>query len=501
MTHLQPEQSSVRPVIIGVGQYVDDGSQLEPVDLLMRASKVALEDSGVPTLSKLVTDCIIINILSWRYRDPGSLLAHKLGLANWPRSYHTTAGGQSPITALAYASEQLAENPSLVFLIGGAESSASRAQFRRTALRPPWSQLDDTKTDAIHLGSELDMASQIELQLGLVLPINTYALVESRIAANLGRSIQQHTGHIAQLWSDFSKVAASNPHANIRMQVDPDEIAGVSVKNRMVSTPYTKLLCSNSEVDMAASFIVTTEERAHQIGITQEKIVYLHKVVTAVDSNYLSERPNIERSIPISRCGQALEDSLGIAPSEYDLIDLYSCFPSAVEVSSAELGIDPTSKVPTITGGLTFAGGPWNNYVSHAVSSMVARLRSATSSFGLLSANGGILSKHALAAMSCQPPQNPFSTVNLDHLAASGVKSVEVRRSTSSAEVEAHTINYDRSGQATRAYIFTRSADGARIIGTSADPRIMEQLLEIPSQGIRARIDETGNVLGIFAER
>jgi acetyl-CoA C-acetyltransferase len=37
-------------------------------------------------------------------------------------------------------------------------------------------------------------------------------------------------------------------------------------------------------------------------------------------------------------------------------VDLYSCFPSAVQIAAAEIGC-PTQRDLTVTGGLTFAGG------------------------------------------------------------------------------------------------------------------------------------------------
>ena len=37
----------------------------------------------------------------------------------------------------------------------------------------------------------------------------------------------------------------------------------------------------------------------------------------------------------------------------------------------------------TVTGGMTFAGGPWNNYVTHGVATMVGVLREDPGDLGL----------------------------------------------------------------------------------------------------------------------
>mgnify|MGYP000263990993 CR=1 FL=1 len=66
----------------------------------------------------------------------------------------------------------------------------------------------------------------------------------------------------------------------------------------------------------------------------------------------------------------------GIGPDDLDFIDLYSCFPIAVEVGAEELGLsldDPRGL--TVTGGLPYMGGPGNNYAMHSIAVMMQRLR------------------------------------------------------------------------------------------------------------------------------
>jgi len=81
----------------------------------------------------------------------------------------------------------------------------------------------------------------------------------------------------------------------------------------------------------------------------------------------------------------------GVTSDDLGHIDLYSCFPTVVQSACDVLDIDAfdPSRVPTITGGLTFGGGPGNNYVTHSIASMVDRLRSDSSSQGLVTALAG----------------------------------------------------------------------------------------------------------------
>src|SRR5439155_22999267 len=88
-------------------------------------------------------------------------------------------------------------------------------------------------------------------------------------------------------------------------------------------------------------------------------------------------------------------------------VDLYSCFPSAVQVAATEIGLG-FERPLTVTGGLTFAGGPLNNYVTHSIATMVGVLRTDAGRLGLVSANGGYLTKHAIGIYGTEPPASGF---------------------------------------------------------------------------------------------
>ena len=85
-------------------------------------------------------------------------------------------------------------------------------------------------------------------------------------------------------------------------------------------------------------------------------------------------------SLAPSRCARAPSPLFGErTPSVDELahLDLYSCFPSAVQLGADALGIDVLAdeRPPTVTGGMTFFGGPGNNYVTHSIAAMARALR------------------------------------------------------------------------------------------------------------------------------
>ncbi len=69
-----------------------------------------------------------------------------------------------------------------------------------------------------------------------------------------------------------------------------------------------------------------------------------------------------------------------------------------MQIACRELGIDPfgDARPLTVTGGLTFAGGPGNNYVTHSIATLVERLREDPDALGLATAVGWYLTKHAV---------------------------------------------------------------------------------------------------------
>ena len=81
--------------------------------------------------------------------------------------------------------------------------------------------------------------------------------------------------------------------------------------------------------------------------------------------------------------------------------DLYSCFPFPVFAVCDDFGLtadDPRGL--TLTGGLPYFGGPGNSYSLHGIAETVAAMRDKPGSFGLVGANGGVMSKYSVGVYS-----------------------------------------------------------------------------------------------------
>ena len=246
------------PVIVGAGQYVhrastvDDG--VEPVALMVEAVGAAAADAGLAGVPRAVDSIRVVNLLSWRYGNPAWVLAQRLGIDAAELAY-TTAGGNSPQalvnrTALDIAAGRV----DLVVLVGG-EAWRTRMRVKQAGTIVDWAKAPET-AKPLTIGDELDMTHPAEATRGIYLPVQVYPLFESAIRAAAGTPPDEHIAEIAELWSRFSAVAASNPYAWTTEPMTPEQIATVTPSNRIVGLPYRKVMNANNDVDMAAAIIM-----------------------------------------------------------------------------------------------------------------------------------------------------------------------------------------------------------------------------------------------------
>ena len=143
----------------------------------------------------------------------------------------------------------------------------------------------------------------------------------------------------------------------------------------MIGFPYRKVVNSNEGVQQGTGLIVCSVGKARSLGIPTERWVFPQAGTDGADAHYVSNRTTFSGSPAIRIAGGRALSLAGVEAEALDHVDLYSCFPVAVQVAAHELGLS-TDRDLTVTGGLPFAGGPWSNYVTHSIATMVERLRS-----------------------------------------------------------------------------------------------------------------------------
>ncbi len=270
----------------------------------------------------------------------------------------------------------------------------------------------------------------------------------------------------------FTAVAAANPHAAVPVARTADELTTATPANRMIASPYTKYLVANLFVDQAAAVVMLSTAAADAAGVPADRRVYLHGCADTHEPILVSARGDYAAS-PSIRIGAAHAlDMAGIGVADLSAIDLYSCFPVAVAIAAAEIGLaDRDPRGLTLTGGLPYFGGPGNNYSLHAIAEAVARCRRAPGSYGFVFANGGYLTKSSFGVYASTPTRGAWTRAD----PATYQREVDAlpvpaftRTPAGPATVEALTVVHDR-GEPAFAIVIGRQADGTRFLAQATD--------------------------------
>ena len=149
-----------------------------------------------------------------------------------------------------------------------------------------------------------------------------------------------------------------------------------------------------------------------------DRAVYVWSGAEAVDVRFVASRPDPGRSPAIAAAGEALFTSAtaaagrGVGIDDVDRMDLYSCFPSAVQMACDALGlVGDDARGLTVTGGLPYFGGPGNNYTTHGIATLTDLLRDGEGTgtrLGLATGLGWFVTKHALGLYGSTPPPAGF---------------------------------------------------------------------------------------------
>ena len=174
--------------------------------------------------------------------------------------------------------------------------------------------------------------------------------------------------------------------------------------------------------------------------------------------------------------GESALELGGIGVDDAALIDLYSCFPVAVQVAQRELGI-PADRPFTITGGLTFAAGPLNCYCILALTRAVELLRAAPHETAFLTGNGGMFTKHSAMVLSGRPAEHGFRTAHPQSEVDALPSRPTPNAPAAAGVLEAYTVTFDREMQPERAILAVLDERGARHWAQSSRRPVLDAML------------------------
>lgn len=456
------------PVLVGIGEYVDrpedPATALEPAALIARALHAADADAGGAMLAR-VDSIDLVALVSWRYADPVALVCQMAGISP-ARQTNASFGGETPIRLIHEAAIRILRGEQKAAAIVGGEALHARLRARREKVQLPWTPLV-SREDEVQYPSARFAMSPVARQLGMRDPAQIYPLYEMATQAAWGQTPEEAQKESAALWAQYAQAAAANPYAWIRKAPQAEEIGTVSADNRLINWPYPKLMVANPNVNQAAAIIVTSVGEARAAGVPEDRMVFLWGGACAVEPEDYLLRDSFAHSTAQQAVLESVTGLVGGDATRFDRMELYSCFPVVPKMALRTLGLEGSGRSPTVTGGLTFFGGPLNNYMSHAVCAMVREMRAAPDTVGLLYGQGGYVNKHHAIVVSTTPPREPLAatcSVQESADALRGPVPPLLENYQGPVVIETYTIRYGRDGGPIEGVIVGRTADGGRVM-------------------------------------
>jgi len=471
------------PVLVGVGTASDDA---EAAELMAAATEAALADAGGRGLAAGV-DRVAVPQGSWAYPDPARLVAERIG-ARRATTYLVELG----IPQQSLVNEALAAIVSgtcgVAVVVGGESKRWARDQEK--AGRPAGETAQPGAIpDVVRTRAEPPI-EPVEIAHRLWDPVQQYAMIDNALRAADGRTVAEHRAELSELWARFSQVSVGNPDAAFGRVVDATWLATPSPDNRPLAFPYNKWHSTQWTVNQAAALVLCSVGTAERCGVPADRWVFPRVGLESSHSVSVLRRASISTWPAMEVLGQTAAARLGRPLAELEVTELYSCFPAAVRVQQRALDLDPAG-TPTVTGGMAFAGGPFNNFVLQSLAAVVRQLRDDPGRLGLVTTVSGLLTKPGLGVWSARPDGRPPLLADLAYEVASVTDTFEAVETLDGYDgggtVATYTVTYDGMDPV-RVVAVCDTDDGRRCVSMNDDPALVAAACAEELIGTRVRI-------------
>ncbi len=491
------------PILVGVGQITQARSDrpedwLSHADLAAKAVELALSDTRCDVSLRKHIDAVA-GVRTFADSSPAHVcpfgtpnnfpraVAQRID-ANPDYTLYEILGGQSPQKLVGEFAEKLAEGKHQLVLLTGSEVLSHIKSAMGAGAKLDWTESLDGQFDDRGLTGGDPVITRMEYEHKLMSPMQFYGMIENARRHKLKQDEQTYTANMGEEFSQLSQFAAQNPYSVDQTAYSAEALIEVSDKNPMIVSPYPKKLIAKDGVNQAAALLLTTVGKAIEFGIDESQWVYLH-AYTDLKERVLLDREHLGESEAMDLSLTETLKKAQISVDDIQYFDIYSCFPVVVSNAREILGIQQDDPRPlTITGGLAFFGGAGNNYSMHAIASMVEALRSKPGSYGLIYANGGVMSKHSAGVYSTTPPVDAWAACNSrelqEKLNARPVPGVDYAPQ-GEAEIETFTINYLGGNPFSAAIVARMRESGQRCFALSdiRDPETFNSFTELDPLG------------------
>ncbi|NMV38086.1 enoyl-CoA hydratase-related protein [Ralstonia insidiosa] len=498
------------PIIVGVGQFTERLGTPEfharsAADIAANAAHNAMNDALSAERLRDIVDAIAT---TRTFEDSTPRLAQPFGKSNnFPRSIARRlglaprvavwekAGGNTPQQLVNEFCARLSAGEFRMVLLTGAENISTARWLQAEGKSADWSEIVDGGVENRGMGLH-GLVYRYNVRHGLVGTPPYYGLCEHARRGRLGQTPSAYLQEMGRLFAPFTRVAAANPYSSSAVApYTAEELVTVGERNRMIASPYPQRLVARDQVNQGAAIVLTTIAVARELGIPEEKWVYLHGHAAVTEREIMQREDLGKYPAAVLACTEAMRQA-GVGTDALSFFDFYSCYPIAVSsVAIDGLGLredDPRGF--TVTGGLPYFGGPGNNYSMHAICTMTERLRGQPGAYGLIGANGGYLSKYAVGIYSTRPAAfTPADNARLQEQIDNLPAPPRAQRPDGWATIETYTVVYAK-GVPDYAVVVGRTEQGERFLAMTetGDTQTLDELIQGDALGRRIFVRATG---------
>lgn len=464
------------PVIIGIGQVTHrgkiKGDSLSSLDLASQAIEACILDTGRDDLLKYVDSLSVVNIYNEAMNHPEEVLCRMMGFTPAIRE-QTAISGTSPQWLVNRAADKIAAGEIKMALLVGAEALYRDKQGQNRLSHLAWDDIllylqnDPSIVGDSRIGSTLH-----EDIHGIDRALHIYPLLENALRGHLHLNLDDHRRLLADYYRSMAAIAKGNPLAWFNKGAKTEgNVTVPTQKNPFFNFPYTKFMNPNPLVNQAAAIVLTDSDTARRLSIPRDKWVFPQAGADSHDKWFISERLNYFSSPSIRLNVRESLRCAGLDLADISFFDLYSCFPCAALIAASEIGLNMRNLPPlSITGGLSYFGGPGSNYVMHSIAHAIERLRKHPGEYGLITGVGWYLTKHSVGIYSGLEPKHPWNRKKMAAIqpqidAMSTPAFCEKPRGRS--KIETYTVLHDITKEGPVAVMIGRLDSGARCMATS----------------------------------
>ncbi len=496
------------PVVVGVGQFTEriedsDYRGMSSVDLATEAARAALADCGADVATVAAAIEVFAGLRQFEICTPFGKpplgasdnylrsVAARIG-ADPARAVLESIGGNGPQKLMTEFAGAIAAGDVEIALILGSEPGSTLRHFAGRDDKPDFTEEVGGQLEDRGYGYE-QYISEYTVKHGLTGAPVQYGLLDNARRARLGLGVDEYRQAMGELFAPFSKIAAKNPFSSSPVERSVEELTTVTDENRMICDPYPRLMVARDQVNQGAAALVMSVAAARRLGVPEEKWVYLRGHADLVEQDLLV-RDDLSTSVSAELAVAEALRVAGIGLEDVMAFDLYSCFPFPVFVVCDTAGLAPDDpRGLTLTGGLPYFGGPGNSYSLHAIAETVCQMRDKPGQFGLVGANGGVMTKYSVGVYSTEPAEwAPDRSKELQKQIAALPEVAVTRDVNGQGIIETYSVRYDwpvRTG-----VIVGRLDDSSRFMASTTDVDLVEMMSDGEPLGQRISVTAADGV-------